>query len=115
MSAHVVRQLVLTLAVITAAATGCSQHQDQSGLPESNDSCEAKASRAELDEQCAIELSKMEIAQRFSSEYSKYNVRFDSSRKLWVVMVYDEDGPPDNHVFLLVTPTGRIEELTGGK
>jgi hypothetical protein len=99
--------LVLALVLVVA---GCAKPVDQS----SNESCETKASKAALDESCVIELSKKEIATRLNGTvYGKYQVTFDPVEKLWIVMAYNEKGPPDSHVYLSITPTGEVKDLRG--
>jgi hypothetical protein len=57
--------LILTLAAFLAA---CAPPKDQLA----DDSCEAKASKAAMDESCVIELSKREIAARLDgTTYAK--------------------------------------------
>jgi hypothetical protein len=105
-------RLLLAVVIISlaAAVSGCARPKDQLA----NDSCQVKASKAGLDEPCAIELSKREIAARLGdTTYAKYNARFDPAERLWIVMAYNEDGPPDSHVYLSITPTGQVKDFRG--
>jgi hypothetical protein len=103
----VLAAVVLATAVVVAA---CAQPKDQFA----NDSCEVKASKAAVDESCAIELSKPEVAARLGdTAYAKYNARFDPAERLWIVMAYNEDGPPDSHVYLSITLTGKVTDFRG--
>jgi hypothetical protein len=67
-----------------------------------------------MDKSCAIELSKKEITSRLgSAAYAKYTANFDPAEKLWVVTAYNEDGPPDSHVYLSITTTGEVRDFRG--
>jgi hypothetical protein len=104
--APVIAVLFLVLAAFLSA---CGQPKDQLA-----DSCEIKASRRAIDESCAIEISKREVATRLGNTvYAKYNVRFDSAEKLWFVMAYNENGPPDSHVYLSIVPNGEVKDFRG--
>jgi hypothetical protein len=103
------------IAIVTAAfMASCDGKGTQA--PASGDStCENKASRGALDEACVIEIAKAAILKQVKGvQYSKYTVRFDSQDHHWVVMAYDENGPPDSHTFVLIGPTGTVEDVHQG-
>jgi hypothetical protein len=102
--------LALLLGAFAADLIGCAK----SGEQHLNESCQAKASKGVMDPACVVELSKREIAARLhNTAYAKYNVRFDPDDEIWVVMAYNENGPPDSHVYLSITPTGEVKDFRG--
>lgn len=95
--------------VLTACNVGGASGQTD------NSTCAAKASRGALDEACAVEIAKAAISKQVKGvHYSKYNARFDPQDRHWVVMAYDENGPPDSHTFVVIDPTGKVEEVHQG-
>jgi hypothetical protein len=101
--------IALVIFVSAALLSACGQPKDQLA-----DSCEIKAARSAIDESCVTEISKREVATRLGNTvYAKYNVRFDSAEKLWFVMAYNENGPPDSHVYLSIAPNGEVKEFRG--
>ena len=109
---HVIQ---LTIAVVTAALLASCDGKTASAQISGNSTCEDKASRGVLDEACAIEIAKAAISKRVKGvQYSKYTARYDSQDRHWVVMAYDEKGPPDSHTFVLISPAGKVEEVHQG-
>jgi hypothetical protein len=102
---------VLIFVWVATALGACNQRQGELTNTGLTESCEAKVSRRTLDESCVIELSKREIATRLGSTYTKYSVRFDPVEKLWIVMAYNEDGPPDSHTFLSISTDGQLKDF----
>jgi hypothetical protein len=101
--------IAVLILVFAAVLSACGQPKGQLA-----DSCEAQASRGAMDESCVIEISKREVATRLGDTvYTKYSVRFDSTEKLWIVMAYNENGPPDSHVYVSIAPNGEIKDLRG--
>jgi hypothetical protein len=102
------------VAVFATAVSGCGQPKGHFADVKSDESCKARASKSAMDESCVIQLSKKEIATRLGGiAYAKYTVRFDSTEQLWIVMAYNENGPPDSHTFLSISPTGEIKDFGG--
>jgi len=106
---------LLTIVAVTAALLSACNGKAGSAQTASNSACENKASRGALDEPCVIEIAKGAILQRVKGvNYSKYTARYDPEDRHWVVMAYDENGPPDSHTFVLIGPTGKVEEVHQG-
>jgi len=71
--------------------------------------CTRKAEKSSLDESCVIEIARTEISTRFQdANYETYKVRFDNHRRSWIVMAYNESGPPDSHTYLEISSKGQV-------
>jgi len=107
----------LSLLVVAAMGVmmwlaGCKKPTGSSRPSAISERCSAESKRDALDNACVIEITQSEIARRFGGKhYTNYSVRFDKEANHWLVMAYDEDGPPDSHTFVLITPGGIVEQV----
>jgi hypothetical protein len=108
-------KLLALATLMTCLLASCDSRTASTPAAANDAMCAAKATQGALDEACAIEIAKGEIARQLKGvHYSKYTARFDTKDRQWVVMAYDENGPPDSHTFLLISPTGKVEQIHQG-
>jgi hypothetical protein len=78
--------------------------------------CDEKAERKDLDEKCVVEIAKRTVARRLPGiEYPNYKVTFHPDQNAWIVMAFDEHGPPDNHTFLQIGADGVVQKFGSDK
>ena len=95
---------------LTLAVSAC---EPKEGLKSGQiGACNEKAKKRALDEGCVVEIAKRTVADRLPGvEYPNYKATFHSDRNEWVVMAFDEHGPPDNHTFLQIGTDGVVQRF----
>ena len=98
---------VLALGVVSSGILACAPSPTASKAQSVD--CDRKAEQDSLDEGCALEIAKAEILTRVKdAKYENFKVRFDKDRRSWIVMAYNENGPPDSHTYLEISANGQV-------
>lgn len=102
------RHAVVIAAMGLACGGACGQKAN--GEP-SAQTCQGLAAKRAVDEQCAVHFAKQALSARHidSSIYKRFEARFLSDRKVWVVTARFEPATPDADKDIVVALDGSVQ------